>query len=71
MIAEGRDEIHDQYAELFDTAPDLTAETVESFAIGAYVAVKERVTGAGPTRLALAIYRVRDGEIRQLWLGGE
>lgn len=69
VIAAGRDEIHDEYSQLFEDVPDLRAEVLDEFSVGEFVATKERVSGLDGTREALAVYLVQDGLIQHLWIG--
>ncbi|MFC6838387.1 nuclear transport factor 2 family protein [Halomarina ordinaria] len=71
VVANGDDEIHDQYRELFEMLPELTCGVTDEFTFGEYVACKERVTGTDDPVVALAVYLVRDDVIQHLWLGGE
>lgn len=68
-LGRGRTAIREHFGELFDTFPDLHCEVREQFRVGDYVVLNEYVTGTGEPRDALAVYRVKDGLIRGLWLG--
>ena len=70
-VAEGHEEIHDEYGELFEAIPDLTCEVTNEFIVGQYVACKERVVGIEEPMDALAVYLVQNGLIQRLWLAGE
>jgi len=67
--AEGRAAIREQYADLFAAYPDLECTFEDRLTVGPFDAVRERVTGMDEPMEALAIYEVRDGAIRRLWLG--
>ena len=70
-IAEGQEEIHDEYGELFEAIPDLTCEVTDEFTVGQYVACMETVFGIEEPMDALAVYLVQNGLIHRLWLAGE
>lgn len=69
-VAAGREAIREEYSDPFEAVPDLACEMTEEFAVGPYVACSERVTGTGEPTTALAVYLVREGAIRRLWLAG-
>lgn len=69
-MAEGREDIRDQWAELFWAEPDLHCEFTDEFTMGRFVACRERITGMEEPLDALAVYLVDDGVIQRLWLGG-
>ena len=68
-LAVGREQIEQRWGELFDAHADLHCEVTDEIALGEFVAHRERVTGMGEPAEALAVYRVSDGAIRQVWLG--
>lgn len=70
-VAEGHEEIHDEYNQLFEAVPDLTCEVTDEFVVGEYVACKERVTGMDEPMDAFALYLVQNGAIQRLWLAGK
>ncbi|QPV64630.1 SgcJ/EcaC family oxidoreductase [Halosimplex litoreum] len=67
--AEGREAIREQYADLFAAYPDLNCAFAERLTVGPFEAVRERVAGMDDPMEALAVYEVREGAIRRLWLG--
>jgi uncharacterized protein (TIGR02246 family) len=67
--ADGREAIHEQYADLFAAYPDLDCAFDDRLTVGPFDAVRERITGMDEPMEALAVYEVRDGAIRRLWLG--
>jgi hypothetical protein len=68
--ASGRGQIRDRWGDLFENAPDLHCEVTDRFSVGPFVACRETVTGMGPDAVeAVAVYRVEDGRIQELWLG--
>ena len=71
VAATGRDEIREQYGDLFEAVPELRCTVTDEFTVGAFVVGRERVTGIDEPFDALAVYLVQDGVIQRLWLGGE
>lgn len=69
IVAEGREDIHSHYGELFEAVPDLSCEVTDEFTVGEFTVCKERVTAGDETLNALAIYLVQEDIIQRLWLG--
>jgi uncharacterized protein (TIGR02246 family) len=68
VVASGRDEIREHYAELFEAVPDLHCTFTDTLTLGSFVVCAERVTGTPEPMEALALYEVQDGRIQRLWL---
>ena len=64
LIIEGKTEMWEQYATLFENTPDLFAEIENRTIIGNKVIDKEKVTINGNTIYAVAIYEVENGLIK-------
>ncbi|MFB6270870.1 MAG: nuclear transport factor 2 family protein [Halobacterium sp.] len=70
-VADGHDEIREEYEQLFEAVPDLRCEVTDEFTVDDYVVCRERVTGTGEPITAVAVYLVEDGAIRRLWLADD
>ena len=64
LIVDGKSEMWEQYATLFENTPDLFAEIENRTIIGNKVIDKEKVTINGNTIYAVAIYEVENGLIK-------
>jgi hypothetical protein len=68
VIAEGRQALRTLYQDLFERCPKLHAMLLNRIENGDVVVDHERVSGMGEEdQEAVAIYRVRDGLIQQVW----
>ena len=68
-VAEGRDDIREQYGELFQSVPGIHCEVTDQLTMDDFVVCLERVTGMDEPVEALAVYLVDGDAIRRLWLG--
>ncbi|WP_161972951.1 nuclear transport factor 2 family protein [Halostella pelagica] len=67
-MAQGRSEIRDQYAPLFQEYPTLQCEVLTELTLGKFVFCHERVTGMDEPLEVFAIYLVEGDQIQRLWL---
>ncbi len=69
-LAAGEDALRERFEKIFDTSPRLHAEVLQRLSLGPWVAYRQRaVTGPDSEREdSIAIYEVRDGLIRRVWL---
>jgi hypothetical protein len=70
--ARGREELRAWIERYVASLPGVQSIMEESFDVGSFVAVRERVTwrdhdGAVHTQIALAVYEVEAGKIRRVW----
>jgi len=70
--ARGRDEIRAALEQYFASVPGVQTVIEESFDVGAFVAVRGRVSWRDPdneehTQIALAVYEVEAGKIQRAW----
>lgn len=65
LTYQGRDELHKRYGQMFENTPDLHCQLVNRIVSGNIVIDHERVRFSKdqPRREAIAVYRVRNGEI--------
>lgn len=65
LTYQGRDELHKRYGQMFENTPDLHCQLVNRIVSGNVVIDHERVqfNKNHPRREAIAVYRVRNGEI--------
>ena len=70
VMARGLTEMRPMYQRLFTNNPDLHCQVVKRMVQGDIVVDQEEVTGYadGYSMHAIAIYEVRDGLIRRLWV---
>lgn len=65
LTYQGRDELHKRYGQMFENTPDLHCQLVNRIVSGNVVIDHERVQFSKdqPRREAIAVYRIRNGEI--------
>jgi hypothetical protein len=69
LLYEGRDEMYGLYGRMFSRTPDLHCKLVNRMVMGNTVIDQEEVTvqkGEAPMR-AIAIYKIRDGKIAEVY----
>lgn len=62
----GKEKMRENYANFFDSTPDLNCEIKNRIVIGNKVIDKEKVTANGTTFNAVAIYEVKNGKIAKV-----
>lgn len=69
VTLKGRAAMAERYGNLFQKSPELHARIHRRIALGEWVIDQEEARGleGGKTANVVAIYRVRDGKIRQVW----
>ncbi|MFH1531193.1 MAG: amidohydrolase family protein [Pseudomonadota bacterium] len=69
LILDGRDALHERYAEFFELSPELRCTVVDRLVFGPWVVDREVVTGAraGAPLRAVAVYKVEGDHIKSLW----